>query len=128
MKRFFLMVLVCVVMISCTLALTACSAGDGRDDTVEIEQPKTLGVGPIVEDKTFEELNTALEGFNLDRDATTYDDVAEFLGVHGKINEDHSESTKSASWYASDEGYVTIFFDKASGLYTSWSTSGIGRP
>ena len=86
-----------------------------------------IGEGPIV-DMTFDELDAALEGYGLDRDATTYEDVAAFLGVYGVVDEDWSDSIMAVSWYASDEGFATVFFDKETGFYSSWSTSGFGRP
>ena len=55
-------------------------------------------------------------------------DVAAFLGVYGLVDEDWSDSKFAVSWYASDDGFATIFFDKETSLYTSWSTSGFGRP
>ena len=86
------------------------------------------GLADVVVGLTFDELNVAIEAFGLKREVTTHNDVAAYLGVPGKKDDNHSSDRFSVSWYASDKGYVTVFFDKATGFYTSWSYSGYGRP
>jgi hypothetical protein len=129
MNKTLKLLFVTAAAIALPLTLTACGGTEDVVDTPTTSTPADpqIGEGPIV-DMTFEELDAALEGFGLDRDVTTYEDVAEFLGVYALVDEEHSEDILAASWYACDEGYATIFFVKETGLYSSWSTSEIGRP
>ncbi len=88
----------------------------------------TGGLDDVVVGLTFDELNAALEAYGMEEEETTPDDLAAFFGAPGLRDDDHSSTTFSISWYASDNGYATVFFDKETGFYTSWSNSGLGRP
>ncbi len=138
MKKTLLALLVLVLGVS-LLALVGCGGGSkdvsdnkevAEQEAVVEEAPEVvLEEGPIVESMTYEELTDALRDFDLDKNSTTYDDVAEYLGVHGFYDESSgSESKDGVKWYASDDGFVTIYFMKDTGFYSSWSGSGFGRP
>lgn len=132
MRRMLSVLVVLALSFALTISFAACGGGSGETSAPEESTPQetqaTIGAGPIVEDMTFDELDAALTGFGLDRNSTTSDDVAAFLGVYGLVDEEWSDSRIAVSWYASDDGFATIFFDKETGLYASWSTSGYGRP
>jgi len=117
MKKALLLSLILLLSVS---LIAGCGGGGNPPEP-------TIGEGPIT-DLTFEELITARDAFDFNRDETTYDDVAKHFGVHGLVDEDFSATSTSASWYASDNGYITVFFNKETGLYTSGSSSALGRP
>lgn len=138
MKKTLLALIALVLGVS-LLTLVGCGGGNNdassnqdateQKDPVEETPEVVIGEGPIVEDMTYEELGEALDDFSFDKESTTYDDVAEYLGVHGRVSESSSnETTDAISWYASDEGYVTLYFATDTGFYKSRSGSGFGRP
>ncbi|MDR2036217.1 MAG: hypothetical protein LBP91_06075 [Coriobacteriales bacterium] len=133
MKKVLIMMVVFALALAAPLSLTACGGATGNDapdaaasDTDAVQGPE-IGPGPIVTDKTFKELDAALESFGLDRDKTVAEDVAAFLGVYGE-EKNWDDEKIAISWYACDDGFATIFFYKETGLYSSWSTSDMGRP
>ena len=135
MKKSLLIVLTLVMSLALVFTFAACGGGgtpaaesDSAADAAPEEAQATIEPGPIVETMTYEELKTALEAFGLDRDSTTYEDVAEYLGYYGQVDEDWTDDKFAVNWYASDDGFATLFFLKETGFYNSWSASGIGRP
>lgn len=124
-KLLIILTLVFALLLSATV-LVACGDEAGDVNEEEVATATELAPGPVIEDMNFDQLHDALEDLNMDWDSTIYEDVAQHLGTNGQIDENWSDDKTAATWYANDEGYVTVFFVKDTGLYSSWSSSGLG--
>jgi hypothetical protein len=65
-------------------------------------------------------------GFTTDK--TTVEEIRAFFGIEGRMDPDWSSDKFAIKFFFSDEGYITVFFNKDSKLYTSSSASGYGKP
>jgi ABC-type glycerol-3-phosphate transport system substrate-binding protein len=115
-------------------------AGDNASDQEaaepEVEEPADpfavdVPEGKIVENMTFEELEAALDNLNPKAGETSFADIATLLGVQGEFydDEDEDDFERSATWYASDDGYASFLFHLDTGLMKGgWGVQPEGRP
>lgn len=129
MKKTLLALVLILALALSAFVLTACNNVEEGEPIVNQEEMATdirdIAGEPIL-DMSYDDLWQKVSEAGFDTESTTYDDVADFLGIDGAIDKEWSSDKWAAYWYATPEGYITVFFSNDTNLYSSMSGSAYG--